>query len=87
MIAWFQALFSNNATCTAATPGLPRKSLRRASASVQRLRRVIGPSKVLYLGVVAHCGLLYAEHSLVVGLYTCENGTTQVFSYEYSYKV
>ena len=36
-----------------AVPGLPRRSLRRASASVQRLRRMVGDSKRLYLGVVA----------------------------------
>lgn len=47
-----------------AVPGLPRKSLRRASASVQRLRRVVGSSKVLYRGVMAHCRLHYAEHAL-----------------------
>ena len=32
-----------------AVPGLPRRSLRRASASVQRLRRMVGDSKRLYL--------------------------------------
>jgi|AntAceMinimDraft_5_1070358.scaffolds.fasta_scaffold49876_1 negative elongation factor B len=44
-----------------AVPGLPRKSLRRVSASIIRLKRVVGSSKVLYLGVVAHCRLHYAQ--------------------------
>jgi negative elongation factor B len=43
-------------------PGLPRASLRRASASVQRLKRVIGDSKKLYLGAVANARMHYAEH-------------------------
>jgi hypothetical protein len=43
-------------------PGLPRASLRRASASVQRLKRVVGDSKKLYLGVVMNCRMHYAEH-------------------------
>lgn len=45
-------------------PGLPRRSLRRASASVQRLRRMVGDSKRLYLGVVALCRAHYAEHGV-----------------------
>ena len=47
-----------------AVPGLPRRSLRRASASVQRLRRMVGDSKRLYLGVVALCRAHYAEHGV-----------------------
>ena len=43
-------------------PGLPRASLRRASASVQRLKRVVGDSKKLYLGVVINCRVHFAEH-------------------------
>ena len=43
-------------------PGLPRASLRRASASVQRLKRVIGDSKKLYLGAIANARMHYAEH-------------------------
>ena len=43
-------------------PTLPRRSLRRASASIQRLKRVIGGSRTLYAGVVSHCRMYFAEH-------------------------
>ena len=45
-----------------AAPGLPRKSLRAASASVQRLRGIVGASKALYLQVVGVMRAHYAEH-------------------------
>ena len=45
-----------------AAPGLPRKSLRAASASVQRLRKIVGASKALYLNVVGVVRAHYAEH-------------------------
>ena len=43
-------------------PCLPRKSLRAASASVQRLRKIVGASKALYLNVVGVVRAHYAEH-------------------------
>ena len=45
-----------------AAPGLPRKSLRAMSASVQRLRGIVGASKALYLQVVGVMRAHYAEH-------------------------
>ena len=36
-----------------------------------RLKKVIGNSKVLYLGAVAHCRLHYTEHAYVAVVGQC----------------
>ena len=53
---------SNSTAASPIAPGLPRKSLRAASASVQRLRKIVGSSKALYLNVIGVVRAHYAEH-------------------------
>ena len=52
----------NETAAAKIAPGLPRKSLRAASASVQRLRKIVGKSKALYLNVIGVVRAHYAEH-------------------------
>ena len=52
----------NETAAAKIAPGLPRKSLRAASASVQRLRKIVGSSKALYLNVIGVVRAHYAEH-------------------------
>lgn len=52
----------NSTAAAPIAPGLPRKSLRAASASVQRLRKIVGKSKALYLNVIGVVRAHYAEH-------------------------